>query len=118
MMTELTAQDMKPTARAVKDQEMAIRRAHELNAGLLSALGSWGTIEAVISAHRDVILRTKSLKALFPYGTVQYDHKDIWEWTVRHWYSGALKRSVEVSMCNITETNRKNIKAKLESLHG
>jgi len=118
MVDSFSVEDMKPTARAVKGQEMSIRRAFDLNDGLIAALSQYGTVQDVKDNHRDVILSNKKLKDLFKYNTIEWRYKDIWTWTVQHWYSGALKRSVQVSLQNITETNRKNIKQKVDKLYG
>ena len=115
---DFSVEDMKPTAHAVKHQEMAIRRAFELNAGLLEMLSKFGTLDALIDGHRDAIYRSKELKNLFTFDSVEWRHKDVWEWVVRHWYDGGLKRSVEASMQNITSTNKKAIKEKVDVLHG
>ena len=115
---DFSVNDMKPTARAVKDQEMAIRRAYELNAGLIEELGNHKNLEELIDYHRSAILNNKRLKALFPYPTYTYRHKDVWEWIVRHWYSGALRQSVIDSMSNITDTNKAAIRKIVEKQYG
>lgn len=107
---DFSVNDMKPTARAVKDQEMAIRRAYELNAGLIESLGKHKNLDSLIDYHQSAILENKRLKALFSYGSNVYKHRDAWNWVVRHWYSGALRRSVIASMSNITDTNKAMVK--------
>lgn len=111
-----TVEEMKPRARAVKDQEMAIRRAFELNEGLLDALDSEGTVEAVKQAGRYLMMTQQKIKNLFDSASPEYRHPDVWAWVVDHWYDGGLKRSVEASMHNITSTNKKAIKEKVDVL--
>ena len=118
MRGDFSVEDVKPTAHAVKHQEMAIRRAYELNEGMLTALAMHGTIEVLKKQHRWAILSVNQLRKLFPYTSIEYKEAEMWCWVVDHWYSGALKRSVEASLENITSTNRKNIKQKVEALHG
>jgi len=117
MTDDFTVNDMKPTARAVKDQEMSIRRAYELNASLLKLLDVFGTVQKLKEQHRHVILSDNKLRKLFPGTSIEWRHPEAWEWVITHWYSGALKRSVQVSLLNITDTNRKNIKNKVDELH-
>lgn len=109
--------DMKPTAHAVKHQEMAIKRAYELNDGLIHALQREGTLQAVKQFHRSIIYEIKELRDLFWNDQPAYKYREVWEWIVDHWYSGGLKRSVEVSMHNITDTNKEAIKRKIDELH-
>lgn len=113
---DFSVEDMKPTARAVKDQEMAIRRAYTLNAALMDALEREGTVAAIKDLHRSVIYDDKELRNLFPPSTPEWKRPDAWAWMVDHWASGGLKRSVEASMHNITSTNKKAIKGKLSEL--
>lgn len=115
---DFSVEDMKPTARAVKDQEMAIRRAYDLNAGLMDALKREGTLEKVKRTHRSIIMESKQLRDLFNRSSPEWKHQDVWAWTVDHWYSGGLKRSVEAAMENITSANRKLIKGKIDALYG
>ena len=117
-MGRLTVEDIKPTARCVKDQEMAVRRAYELNAALMEILELEGNISSVKDSGRFYILTHPRLKKIYSYMSPEYLYRDVWAWVVDHWYSGALKRSVEVTMDNITSTNRKTIKGKIDELYG
>lgn len=117
MSDTFSVNDMKPTARAVKDQEMAIRRAYDLNEGLMSALSQEGTLDRVKSLHRSVMLDHKPLRDLFYNSTPEWRYQEAWAWVVDHWYSGGLKRSVEDAMHNITDTNKKAIKRKIDELY-
>lgn len=115
---DFSVEDMKPTARAVKDQEMAIRRAYELNAGLMDALQREGELRSLKKLWRSIIMESKELRGLFDRSSPEWKHQDVWAWTVDHWYSGGLKRSVEAAMENITSANKKTIKGKIDELYG
>ena len=118
-MSELLTVDMiKPTARCVKDQEMAVRRAYQLNVALIDILKQEGNIKGVKESGRFYILTHPELRKIYTYMSPEYIYRDVWEWVVDHWYSGALKRSVEATMDNITSTNKKAIKGKINDLHG
>jgi hypothetical protein len=117
MSETFTVNDMKPTAHAVKHQEMAIKRAYDLNDGLIQALQREGTIDAVKQFHRSIIYETKPLRDLFWNDTPAYRDREVWEWIVDHWYSGGLRRSVQDAMHNITDTNKKAIKRKIDELY-
>ena len=115
-MADYSAQDFKPTVKANKDQEMAVRRAYELNAALMDGLTESGTIQQLKDDWHWAIIRNSKLKDLFLF-TPTWDHKDVWEWVVDHWYSGALRRSVVVTMQNMHSDNVKAIKGKINELY-
>lgn len=119
-MANYNASDISPRAQANKSQEMAVRRAYQLNAGLIEALRKEGSLDAVKSLHRSIILETKELRNLFFGKNVrspEWAYPDVWEWTVDHWWSGGLKRSVEVTMHNIHPDNKKAIKGRIDELY-
>ena len=118
-MADYSAEDLSARSHGNKHQEMSVRRAFDLNAGLMEALEREGTVKDLKRLHRSVIVEYKQLRDLFDLGSPEWKHKDVWEWTVDHWYSGALKDSVKITMkYNIHSTNRKAIEGKVNELHG
>ena len=97
---------------AFKQNEMAIRRAFALNRWLIRILNEGG-LEAV--RRRPFEHHDKDLK--FALGDQFWQnpiwkYKDVWNWTVDHWWSGALKRSVDDLMYHTVKENRDKIKEK------
>ena len=120
-MADYDASDFKPTARCNKSQEMAVRRAYQLNAGLIEALNREGSLDEVKRLHRSVIWEIPALYDLFiskGQRSPEFLHPEAWEWTIEHWWNGGLKRSVEATMHNIHPDNVKAIKGKVDELHG
>ena len=69
-----------------------------------------------------MIASNKDLKSALNYGAYGKEdpaitHQYVWEWMVDHWYTGALRRSVIVTMNNLTTENRQAIKHKVEELY-
>lgn len=116
-MADYSAEDFKPTVRANKDQEMAVKRAYELNAALMDGLSLSKTIEQLKKDWHWAIMRDKRLFDLF-YETPTWRHEDVWWWVIDHWYSGALRRSVAVTMQNMHSKNVSAIKGKINELYG
>ena len=117
------AQNGNPRAQAFKSLEMGVRRAYQLNSGLIDALALAGDIQKLKEERVWMILSQKDLREALSwrqYGKedAAIHHQDVWEWTIDHWYSGALKRSVIATMENLTDTNKKAIKTKVGELYG
>ena len=111
-----------PRAQAFKQLEMSIKRAYQLNSGLIDGLQIAGDVDALKASRMWQILSSKDLKdalSLGAYGKedAAIHHQDVWEWMVDHWYTGGLKRSVVRMMDNITKDNRQAIKQKVETLY-
>lgn len=117
-MADYSAEDFAPSKHCNKHQEMAVRRAFELNSGLMEALDAEGTVENLKRLHRSAIVEYKKLRDLFYMDSPEYRHKEVWDWVVDHWYSGALKRSVRVTMKNMHSENRKAIKERTRDIYG
>ncbi len=112
-----------PRAAPFKSLEMSIRRAYQLNAGLIDALAMAGDIATLKRDRKWMIVATKDLKTALSYGAYGKEDaclssQETWEWVIDHWYSGALKRSVIALMENLTDANKKAIKGKVEKLYG
>jgi hypothetical protein len=112
-----------PRAKAFKDLEMSIKRAYELNSGLIDALSMAGDIDTLRGGRGWFPLASKDLRAALNYGDFGKEdpavrYQEVWEWTIEHWYSGALKRSVIAMTDNLTADNKKAIKEKVETLYG
>ena len=111
-----------PRAQAFKQLEMSIKRAYQLNSGLIDGLQQAGSVGALKASRLWQILSSKDLKDALNYGAhgkedAAVQHQDVWEWMVDHWYTGGLKRSVVAMMDNITKDNRQAIKTKIEVLY-
>ena len=112
-----------PRALAFKSLEMSIRRAYQLNSGLIDALSMAGDMYRLKQERVWMIIANKDLREAL--GWRQYGsehaaiaHQEVWEWIVEHWYSGGLKRSVIAMMENLTDANKKTIKGKVKDLYG
>ncbi len=111
-----------PRAQPFKQIEMSIKRAYMLNSGLIDALAKAGSIAKLKSDRLWMILDTKDLRDAFKYGDKKNENaavksQAVWEWTIDHWYSGALKRSVVAMMDNLTNDNKAAIKSKVDELY-
>ena len=111
-----------PRAQAFKQLEMSIKRAYQLNSGLIDALAQAGSIAALKKGRRWWIISNKDLKAALSYASYGKEDpclssQEVWEWTIDHWYSGALRRSVVATMDNLTNENKKTIKTKVDELY-
>jgi len=112
-----------PNAQAFKQIEMSIKRAYELNSGLIDQLAISGDVRILKENRVWHIMSNKDLKSALNWGSFGSEdpavlHQDVWEWVIDHWYSGALKRSVVAQMDNLTDKNKKAIKDKVETLYG
>ena len=111
-----------PRAQAFKQLEMSIKRAYQINSGLIDGLQIAGDVDALKASRMWQILSSKDLKdalSLGAYGKedAAIHHQDVWEWMVDHWYTGGLKRSVVRMMDNLTKENRQAIKQRIEVLY-
>ena len=111
-----------PRAKAFKDLEMSIKRAYTLNSGLIDCLASSGSIASLKEQRAWMIMCSKDLKDALNYGAYGKQDaavlfQDVWEWTVDHWYTGGLKRSVVTMMDNLTKENKNAINKKVDELY-
>jgi len=111
-----------PRAQAFKQLEMTVKRAYQLNAGLIDCLTEAGDIVNLERGRQWWIMSNKDLKSALSYGAYGKEDpavhsQECWEWLVQHWYSGALKRSVVATMDNLTADNKKAIKTKVSELY-
>ena len=102
---------------------MSIKRAYQLNTGLIDSLHTAGSITNLKHTRMWCITINKDLRDAFNLGAYGKEdpavhHQDVWEWVIDHWYGGGLKRSVDASMDNLTETNRSAIKGNIKKLYG
>jgi hypothetical protein len=116
-MADYDASDFGPSTHANKHREMAVRRAYDLNSGLMDALAEEGDVESLKRLHRSVIIEHKLLRDIFDFNSVEWRDKEAWEWTIDHWYSGGLKRSVVATMQSLHPDNIKAIKGKVNELY-
>jgi hypothetical protein len=112
-----------PRAQPFKQLEMSVKRAYLLNSGLIDSLSLAGDVRTLKGDRMWTIVSNKDLKDALNFGVYGKEdpaihHQDVWEWMVDHWYAGALKRSVEATLDNLTTTNRNAIKDKVEALYG
>ena len=111
-----------PRAAAFKQLEMSVKRAYQLNSGLIDSLAFCGDVVTLKEDRVWVIISNKDLKSALSFGRYGKEdaachHQDVWEWMIDHWYSGALRRSVIATMDNLTNVNRKTIKQKVDELY-
>ena len=111
-----------PRAKPFKELEMSIKRAYQINSGLIDGLQQAGDVDALKASRMWLILSSKDLKDALNLGAYGKEHaavhhQDVWEWMVDHWYTGGLKRSVVATMDNLTKENRMAIKQKVEQLY-
>lgn len=111
-----------PRAAAFKRLEMSIKRAYELNSGLIDSLRLAGDVSILKRDRKWWIVSNKDLKNCLNLGAYGKENpavhsQDAWEWMIDHWYSGGLKRSVVAMMDNLTNDNKKAIKQRIESLY-
>jgi len=111
-----------PNAHAFKQLEMSIKRAYQLNSGLIDSLAKAGDIVTLRAGRAWYILDNKDLKDAFKCGDWNKQNpavfdQEAWEWTINHWYTGGLKRSVVASMDNLTSKNKNAIKQKVDELY-
>ena len=111
-----------PRAQAFKQVEMSIKRAYQLNSGLIDSLALAGDVQTLKEQRAWMILSSKDLKDALSVGMygkedAAISKQDGWEWMVDHWYTGALKRSVIRMMDNLTRDNKRAIKQRIETLY-
>ena len=111
-----------PRAQAFKQLEMSIKRAYQINSGLIDSLQIAGDVGSMKEQRMWMIVSSKDLKDALSYGAYGKEdaaihYQDVWEWMVDHWYTGGLKRSVVSMMDNLTKENRQAIKQKVEQLY-
>lgn len=112
-----------PNAQAFKQIEMSIKRAYQLNSGLIDCLTLAGDVRILKEGRLWYIFSNKDLKGALSYASYGKEDPAVndqltWEWMIDHWYSGGLKRSVVASLENLTDVNKKTIKDKVETLYG
>ena len=111
-----------PRSQPFKQLEMSVKRAYQLNSGMIDSLRLVGDVESLKQQRMWAILSSKDLSDalnLRAYGKedASIAHQDVWEWMVDHWYTGGLRRSVIATMDNLTKENRMAIKTKIEVLY-
>ena len=111
-----------PRSQPFKQLEMSIKRAYQLNSGLIDTLAKAGSIYDMKEGRRWWIMDSKDLKSALNWGNYGKEdsailYHEVWCWTIDHWYSGALRRSVVAMMDNLTEDNKNAIKTKVDELY-
>ena len=111
-----------PRSQPFKQLEMAVKRAYQINSGLIDSLAEAGDIAALKEQRMWWITSNKDLKDALNLSAYSSEdaairHQDVWEWMVDHWYTGGLKRSVIATMDNLTKENRQVIKTRIEDLY-
>jgi hypothetical protein len=111
-----------PRAAPFKQLEMSIKRAYQLNSGLIDCLAMAGDVTTLKRDRLWMIISSKDLKLALKYGDYGKEDaavhsQDAWEWMIDHWYTGALRRSVIATMSNLTNENKKAIKTKVSELY-
>ncbi len=111
-----------PKAQPFKQLEMSVKRAYQLNSGLIDCLKLAGDLHTLKADRAWWIVSNKDLRDSLSYGNWGKEdpaiaHQDVWEWMVDHWYRGGLKRSVVATMDNLTTVNRNAIDNKVDELY-